>query len=164
MAVKEQLRDAPNGGFGYGLLSYLSTDQRIVAGMRALPRPRMSFNYLGQFIQDTSEAAFGSTAFMLAPESSGPDHAAENQRQYLLDVTASVFAGKLRVEFTYSDAQFAGETIETLADFYLGALRGLIEHCLSPEAGGYTVSDFTDTGLDEKGVQDLLIELGEMDD
>ncbi len=81
-----------------------------------------------------------------------------------LDVTASVFGGRLRAEFTYSDAQFAGETIETLADFYIDALRGLIEHCLSPEAGGYTASDFADAGLSEDGVQDLLIELGEIDD
>jgi non-ribosomal peptide synthase protein (TIGR01720 family) len=65
------------------------------------------------------------------------------------------------VELTYSDAQFAAETVENLADIYLAALRGLIKHCLSPEAGGYTASDFADTGLSDEDVQDLLIELGE---
>ncbi len=145
------------------MLRYLSTDPHITAVMQGLPRPQISFNYLGQFIQETTEAAFGSAVFRPAPENSGPDHAAEHQRQYALDVTVSVFAGKLRVEFTYSDAQFAPETAETLADFYVDALRGLIQHCLSPEAGGYTASDFADTGLSDEGVRDLLAELGEID-
>jgi microcystin synthetase protein McyA len=164
MAVKEEVREAPNGGTGFGLLRYLNRDSHIAAAMRRVPSPQISFNYLGQFIQDTAQAAIGSAAFGPAPENSGPDHAAGNERRYLLDVTASVFAGKLRVEFSYSDAQFAEETIETFGALYLEALGSLIEHCLSPEAGGYTKSDFADSGLDEEGVQDLLAELGELDE
>ena len=79
-------------------------------------------------------------------------------------MTASVFEGRLRVEFTYSDAQFAAETIEMLAHLFVESLRGLIQHCLSPEAGGYSASDFADAGLTDEGVQDLLMELGEIDD
>ena len=30
------------------------------------------------------------------------------------------------------------------ADAFGDALRGLIEHCLSPDAGGFTASDFAD--------------------
>jgi non-ribosomal peptide synthase protein (TIGR01720 family) len=160
LAVKEQARSTPSGGLGFGLLRYLSGDKGIARRMARLPEPEISFNYLGQFVQDASE----SSPFGPAPESSGPDHAAVNRRQSLLDVTASVFGGRLRAEFTYSDAQFAAETAEMLADLFIESLRTLIQHCLSPEAGGYSASDFADAGLDEEGVQDLLLELGEIDD
>ncbi len=160
LSVKEHLRAAPHGGIGYGLLRYLSADRQVATRLAALPQPQISFNYLGQFVQAES----GSTPFGPAPESSGPDHAAADRRTFLLDVTASVFAGRMRVEFTYSDAQFSAETIEMLADLFVESLRELIRHCLSPEAGGYSASDFADAGLTDEGVQDLLLELGEIDD
>jgi microcystin synthetase protein McyA len=160
LAVKETMRSTPNGGIGYGLLRYLAADAEIVARLAALPQPQISFNYLGQFIQAESS----STPFGPAPETSGPDHAAADRRMFVLDVTASVFAGRMRVEFTYSDAQFAAETMERLADLFNESLREIIEHCLSPEAGGYSPSDFADAGLTDEGVQDLLLELGEIDD
>jgi microcystin synthetase protein McyA len=160
LAVKETMRAAPHDGFGYGLLRYMAGDAELAARLAALPQPQISFNYLGQFVQAES----GSTPFAPAPESSGPDHAAGNRRTFLLDVTASVFGGRMRTEFTYSDAQFAAETIEMLADLFIESLRELIQHCLSPEAGGYSASDFADAGLTDEGVQDLLLELGEIDD
>jgi microcystin synthetase protein McyA len=160
LSVKEHLRAAPHGGIGYGLLRHMSADRQVATRLAALPQPQISFNYLGQFVQ----AEAGSTPFGPAPESSGPDHAAADRRTFLLDVTASVFAGRMRVEFTYSDAQFSAETIEMLADLFVESLRELIRHCLSPEAGGYSASDFADAGLTDEGVQDLLLELGEIDD
>ena len=114
---------------------------------------------------NSSRTRAESGPFGPAPESSGPDRTRDpTAGQCSLDVTASVFEGRLRVEFTYSDAQFAAETIEMLADLFIQSLRELIQHCLSPEAGGYSASDFTDAGLTAEGVQDLLLELGEIDD
>jgi hypothetical protein len=46
------------------------------------------------------------------------------------------------MHWMYSRGLHRRETIEQVAEEYQGALRGLIEHCLSPEAGGYTPSDF----------------------
>ena len=138
----------------------MSRDVTLAQRMAALPMPEISFNYLGQFVQEAPESA----PFGPAPESSGPDHGAENRRSYLLDVTASIFAGRLRVEFTYSDAQFAAETMELLAELFISALRELLQHCLSPEAGGYSASDFADAGLTDEEAHNLLLELGELDD
>ena len=160
LGVKEQLRSTPNGGIGFGLLRYMSGNRELAERLAALPVPEVSFNYLGQFVQESA----GNSPFGPAPESSGPDHAAGDPRSCLLDVTASVFAGRLRAEFTYSDAQFAAETIEMLADLFVESLRRLIQHCLSPDAGGYSAADFADAGLTEESVQDLLSELGEIDD
>ncbi|MHC4621566.1 MAG: hypothetical protein ACYTEQ_27810, partial [Planctomycetota bacterium] len=52
------------------------------------------------------------------------------------------------------------ETIEELAQSYLAALRALIAHCRSPEAGGYTPSDFADVDLSQEKLDSVLDELG----
>ncbi|HEY4575890.1 MAG TPA: condensation domain-containing protein, partial [Thermoanaerobaculia bacterium] len=45
--VREQLRAIPGGGLPYGLLRYLGSGATAEA-LRALPRPEVVFNYLGQ--------------------------------------------------------------------------------------------------------------------
>jgi hypothetical protein len=54
-AVKEQLRAAGDGGFGYGLLRYMSGGRG--AALDAAPRAEVCFNYLGQFDQLLSKSA-----------------------------------------------------------------------------------------------------------
>jgi hypothetical protein len=41
------------------------------------------------------------------------------------------------------------------------ALRELIVHCQSPEAGGYTPSDFPDVELSQDEIEDLMVEIDE---
>jgi microcystin synthetase protein McyA len=48
----------------------------------------------------------------------------------------------LQMHWMYSGGLHRRETIEAVAEGYQAALLKLIEHCLSPEAGGYTPSDF----------------------
>ena len=69
-------------------------------------------------------------------------------------------AGRLRVTWTYSENVHRRETVEALADSYLRALRELIAHCLAPEAGGYTSSDFKLAGLDQRGLDKVLGKAG----
>ena len=44
--VKESLRQIPNKGIGYG----------VIIGYDSVPLPKVSFNYLGQFDQNTKQA------------------------------------------------------------------------------------------------------------
>ena len=112
---------------------------------------------------DATEDALPSIqqAFQPAPERAGPDRAPENARQYLLDVTVSIYQGQLRVEWTYSSRLHRSSAIERLVNDYTKALREIINHCQSPEAGGYTPSDFADAHLTEQELEGLLAELGE---
>jgi amino acid adenylation domain-containing protein/non-ribosomal peptide synthase protein (TIGR01720 family) len=136
-AVKEQVRGVPRRGIGYGLLRYLgppATRQRLAA----LPQAEISFNYLGQFDQVLpSRSLFG-----VAGEPHGRAEAPEALRNHLLDVGGLVADGRLRMDWTYSEAQYERETIERLAGSFLQKLKDMIEHCKSPEAGGCTPSDF----------------------
>jgi amino acid adenylation domain-containing protein/non-ribosomal peptide synthase protein (TIGR01720 family) len=51
--VKEQLRTPPDAGIGYGMLRYL--DPESGPTLAALPRPLISFNYLGRFTATAGE-------------------------------------------------------------------------------------------------------------
>ncbi len=137
-SIKEQLRAIPRRGIGYGLLRYLSGDEEIVAQLRQLPPATVSFNYLGQFDQVLPE----SSPFGPAPESVGPVHSPRGGRRYLLEVNAFISGSRLQLEWAYSEHLHDRETIVRLAEDYTSALRMLIAHCLSPEAGGCTPSDF----------------------
>ncbi|MEE8523271.1 MAG: non-ribosomal peptide synthase/polyketide synthase [Thermoanaerobaculia bacterium] len=143
-SVKEQLREIPGRGFGYGLLRYLGSPQAREQ-LAAQPRAEIGFNYLGQLDAGLSERSL----FGLAPESAGPERSPGSRRRHLLDVTVAVAAGRAAITWIYSSTVHRRETIEALAEFYLEALRTLIAHCLSPEAGGYTPSDFPLARLDQ---------------
>ncbi|BAZ11502.1 amino acid adenylation domain-containing protein [Calothrix sp. NIES-4071] len=134
--VKEQLRAIPNRGIGYGILRYLS-DVEIAKLLRSLPQAEVSFNYLGQFDQVLTE----SSLFKLA-RSSGASQSLRNNRSYLLEIYGGIESGRLQLSWTYSQNLYCQSTIEGLAQGFIEALRELIAHCLSPETGGFTPSDF----------------------
>ena len=64
--------------------------------------------------------------------------------------------GQLHVEWTYGGQVYNRATIERLAHGFMGKLRALIDHCLSPDAGGYTPSDFPEAGLNQDDLDRLL--------
>jgi non-ribosomal peptide synthase protein (TIGR01720 family) len=76
-------------------------------------------------------------------------------------VIASVIDGQLRMEWLYCQDMYRRETIEKLARQYVEELKTIIEHCTSPEVGGYTPSDFPDVELSQEDIQDILEELAE---
>lgn len=150
--VKETLRCIPNQGIGYGLLRYLSGEPEATEKFHAPPQAEVSFNYLGQFDQVLQES------FPLVPstESTGPMRSPRGARRYVLDVTGGIADGRLRLAWTYSGNLHRRETIEALAERFMKALRALIAHCLSPDAGGYTPSDFPNVKLSQAKLDKVL--------
>jgi non-ribosomal peptide synthase protein (TIGR01720 family) len=65
------------------------------------------------------------------------------------------------MEWTYSDTVHAAETIQGVAERFIDGLRALITHCQSPEAGGYTPSDFPDVSLSEDDIEALMGEISQ---
>jgi non-ribosomal peptide synthase protein (TIGR01720 family) len=157
--VKEQLRAIPNRGIGYGLLRYLREDDTLRQQLRALPQPEIIFNYLGQIGQAVPQEA----PLRAAREPSGAARSPRARRAYVLDATASVVGGRLQVQFTYGEALHERASVTALAEGFLEALRALIGHCLTPEAGGYTASDFQ-AGKLSQNVVDMLTSLGDDDE
>ncbi|HEV2147588.1 MAG TPA: condensation domain-containing protein, partial [Longimicrobiaceae bacterium] len=149
-AVKEQLRAVPRQGIGYGVLRHLSADAEVRRRLRALPAPQVSFNYLGQL-----DAPLAGSLFALADGPVGPERAGSGEREHLLEVTASVQDGVLRVRWEYGGRVHLPGTVRTLAVRYLAELRALIAHCGADDAGGSTPSDFPLADLDEAALAAL---------
>ncbi|MGZ7056884.1 MAG: amino acid adenylation domain-containing protein, partial [Candidatus Angelobacter sp.] len=77
-------------------------------------------------------------------------------RQHVLAVSGIVVQGRLQLDWNYSGKLHRRETIEALADRYLDCLRELIAHCLSPDAGGFTPSDFPLTKLTQTEIDQWI--------
>jgi natural product biosynthesis luciferase-like monooxygenase protein/amino acid adenylation domain-containing protein/non-ribosomal peptide synthase protein (TIGR01720 family)/FkbM family methyltransferase len=159
-AVKEQLRRVPARGIGYSLLRYLGGDGEASRRLRALPQPEVSFNYLGQFDQVLAAEAY----FRPVGEPAGEARDARQLRRYLLDVSGDISGGRLRLLWTYPAARLAEATVQRLAGACVQALRELIEHCLAPEAGGYTPSDFPLAALSQEALDRLAGPAGDIED
>ncbi|MHC5733251.1 amino acid adenylation domain-containing protein [Nostoc sp.] len=152
-SVKEQLRRIPNRGIDYGIWRYLSSDESDQ--LKAFPKAELSFNYLGQFDQ-TQLATLG---WKYAQESSGSIHSPKGQRSHLLTVNGLVVEGRLKLEWQYSEHFHWWATVEKLASQYIEALEAIIAHCLSPDAGGYTPSDFPEVEFSQEALDELLAEI-----
>ncbi|AFZ30327.1 amino acid adenylation domain protein [Gloeocapsa sp. PCC 7428] len=154
--VKEELRSIPNRGIGYSVLRYLSHDQQITETLNRISKAEVLFNYLGQFDQTFSQFS----AFKFAQESSGLALSQRGQRSHLLEINALITNSKLRVNWAYSKNLHRQTTVKFIAEKFKEVLCELIAHCLSPEAGGYTPSDFPDVMLDENQLEKVLAEMG----
>ena len=97
----------------------------------------------------------------LAPELSGPPRTIQGQRPYILEISGTIAEQQLRVQWTYSQNLYRRATIEMLAHFYLEALQALIQHCLSPQTGGYTPSDFPEADLSQAALDAIMAKIAE---
>ena len=147
-SVKEQLRGIPNRGISYGILRYLTHNSQL----ETFPPAQISFNYLGQ-LNNTQPSEID---WQLASESMGMNHSPQGTRSHLLDINAAVVAGKLQVTWKYSRNFHNESTIEKLSRDYIKTLEQLIDHCLSPDAGDYTPSDFPLAQLEQLELDQLL--------
>ncbi len=150
-AIKEQLRQIPQRGIGYGVLRYLDDPTGLVP-----PVPLdLSFNYLGQF-DATLTPQDHPLLLGLGQEASGQAESPRGRRPYLLEINALIVAGELQVVWRHSQQAHQVETVEQVAQAYLRNLRALVAHCCAVETSRYTPSDFTAVGLPQAEVDHLL--------
>ena len=158
--VKQQMRTIPRKGIGYGVLRYLSEDKKLKDDLRKMPEAQLSFNYLGQTDQVLNQKAYlrmanGPTGDVVSPKA---------KRKYLIDINAQIEGGRLNVYWSYSENVHRRETIERLAEDYIRALRRIVVHCQSPEAGGYTPSDFPLARLNQEELRQLEKDYRQIED
>jgi non-ribosomal peptide synthase protein (TIGR01720 family) len=155
--VKEQLRRIPKRGIGYGILRYLCQDTEVTEALRALAQAEVCFNYLGQDHQRVSnQVLFGPVTATI-----GPYRSPRGGRRYLLEINGRLAGGRLLLDWTYSECVHRRDTIERLTQHFIEALRTLIVHCQSPDARGFTPSDFPKMKLSQQELDELIIALGE---
>ncbi|MBN3754905.1 amino acid adenylation domain-containing protein [Paraburkholderia sp. Tr-20389] len=164
-AVKDALRAVPHKGLGFGVLRYLA-DESTRAALAALPRPRVTFNYLGQFGDASNDRAlnarFGGAGCERDP--AGPMSNA-------LAIHAHIDgARKLKVHWVYSSAMFNAGTVEQLARQFETALRDIAARCIervSKRGASATPADFPlarRAGLTQPMLERLELDLRSVDD
>lgn len=159
-SIKEQLRQIPNRGFGYGVLKYLSNDNKITESLRSLPAAEISFNYLGQFDQILPADA----PFTPARETSGPNSNLQASRTHVLEISGGVAGGRLQLDWTYSENLHQRNTIERLAEWFISALREIIAQSTLRETNALTPSDFPLARLDQDKLDWLIANHRQVED
>ncbi len=158
--IKTALRSMPQRGLGYGALRYLSDDLSLTEALRSLSQAPVSFNYLGQFDQVLSHLSL----FRFAKESCGPWHSPHAKRRHLLEVLALVQHGCFEVRWTYSQNLHRRETVEALAESFIGALKTIIAGCEENHARAFVPSDFPLAKLDPSLFDQVIRAYGSIED
>ncbi|NML40086.1 non-ribosomal peptide synthase/polyketide synthase [Chitinophaga sp. G-6-1-13] len=119
--IKEQLRQVPDKGIGYGISKYIG---RQAALQGAVPW-EVGFNYLGQ--GDNMPAGQGAIKTSLSSlEAGGSPQRIVPEK---LAVNAMVRDGELVIEWSYSQLHFHAATVAGIAADYRRHLETCIMHC-----------------------------------
>ena len=147
LAIKDQIRDVPAHGIGYGMLRYLSDDSAIRDAL-ATNVSEVVFNYLGRTNRETDVSAFSISRSLQLHRSPGL------QRFAALEANI-VFENRLRIGLEYDPSQFDGPEIQALADGFVKNIEGMAAYCAGDGAGQATVSDFPLAKLDSQQLTNL---------
>ncbi|WP_423392277.1 amino acid adenylation domain-containing protein [Burkholderia sp. LMG 21824] len=167
-AVKDVLRAVPHKGLGFGVLAHYG-DAATRAALAAVPRPRVTFNYLGQFDAPRDAALvprFGGAGVERDPQ--GPLGNTLAIHAYL--DTDRDGARTLKVHWVYGAPQFERATIDAFAERFAAALRELVDTCASRVAhrgGGATPGDFPlaqSAGLTQAAIERAPLDWRTIDD
>lgn len=158
--VKEQLREIPDSGIGFGMLRHL--DPAGASELAAAGGVDIGFNYLGRFTLGESEGQ----AWSSAPETSALGGATERDMPVAHAVEIGVFTDDsgdrpvLRGTFGYSPGLIGEATVDALAKAWTDALGALAGHSADETAGGFTPSDLTLGDLDQSEIDEFSLEFG----
>jgi non-ribosomal peptide synthase protein (TIGR01720 family) len=154
--IKEQLRQIPNGGMGYGLLRYLSQDKTAQSLEKFTAD--VLFNYLGQLECIVPQ----STLFRLDQQLTR-SCGLLNKRSHRFNVNAYILYEQLYVDWLFSPEHYQADTVQNLADAYVRFLEAIIDHCMNAEDSRHTPSDFPLADLNEDKLSQLTDILDSID-
>ncbi|NVI92301.1 non-ribosomal peptide synthetase [Actinomadura sp. BRA 177] len=160
--VKEQLREIPDNGIGYGLLRHLNP----AAGTSlAAAHPQIAFNYLGR--STAPEATDWGPADQADSDALGTGQDAALGLVHAIEVNAHTRdlpgGPELSATWTWAGDLFDAAAIEDLAGRWYTALRGLVAHVVDGTAdgpvGGFTPSDLSLVDVSQDEIDELAAEL-----
>ena len=155
VAIKEQLRKIPNRGLGFGLLRYVCKDREVQQKMKSIIEPQICFNYLGNLGSENTN----SDLFVRTSHPIGQARSTQGTRSYLLEFNAYISNAQFYLRCSYSRNFHRETTIQKLVDQYIQILRELITHCKSPNTGGFSPSDFPESGLNQADLDKFITKI-----
>ncbi|MFF3420755.1 amino acid adenylation domain-containing protein [Streptomyces sp. NPDC002698] len=143
--VKEQLREVPGKGLGYGLLRHLNPE--TAEQLDGLPVPQIGFNYLGR-ISDTDVPehlrtggwgpASWSAELIAQPD---PDLPALSALEVNSVATDTAEGTRLQAAFMFPTGVLSRERTSELAELWVKVLHGMAAYAATEDIGGLTPSD-----------------------
>jgi amino acid adenylation domain-containing protein/non-ribosomal peptide synthase protein (TIGR01720 family) len=149
--VRRRFRAVPQGGLGFGLLRYLSPDAGVRRRLEDLPRPEISFLYMGR----TDQRGRRGDWMQPARETAGSNRSPRARRRHAIEVEAALVEGRLQVTWIYSGHLHREDTIERLATESLTTLRELIASASAARVST-TPAHFPAARLDQRELDRLL--------
>ncbi|RBL90698.1 non-ribosomal peptide synthetase [Chitinophaga flava] len=136
ISIKEQLRQVPDKGMGFGVLRYI----RREPGLQGVLPWNILFNYLGQFDNMSSEEGLLSTA----EEYTGKEVGGNFPIRDLISINSMIQDGVLSCHWNYSSRHYEDATVQSLAAVYISHLQELINHCVKQGKQGqvFTPADY----------------------
>ncbi|MFH9426616.1 amino acid adenylation domain-containing protein, partial [Streptomyces sp. NPDC017529] len=153
-AIKEQARNVPGDGLGYGLLRHLNA--KTGARLAALPSPRIGFNYMGRFPAPAPTGTVGAwqpAGTTAVGGSADPDMAAPHVLEAGAVIRDTPDGSELTITLSWPGRLLDEAAVDRLGDSWLAALGGLASHTAAPAAGGHTPSDFPLLDLEQDEIE-----------
>lgn len=136
--VKMKLRQVPNNGIGFGILSYLTSDAQVSSSLKMIPKAPVCFNYLGQL--DTYSTS--QPLFYMKQLNSGLPRDPESVRSHIIQIDCAVIGGKMQINFTYSSNLHLEESIASLSRQYKSFLVQAASQAQKHASESFVPSDF----------------------
>ncbi len=132
ITIKETLRQVPDKGVGYGMLTQLEKQTDLVVA------PVLLFNYLGQFGNSGTESSFR----IIADE----HYLSVEDKLFIsqpITVTGVVTQGRLSIYFRYDKLRFNTSCISGFANRYAHWIQAIVHHCSAQQTTLLTPSDLS---------------------
>jgi len=135
-SIKEQCRNVPDKGLGFGVLKYLS------GGTLAQTREPWDiiYNYLGQ-----AGNIFRQNGYLVkAEEAPGPEAGSTFPIRHKLEISCMVAGDELVVKWLFSRKHFYRKTVEAVTQGFIDILQKLVLYCLEQKIyrHAFTPSDY----------------------
>lgn len=147
--VKEQRMKVPNGGIGYGLLKYNSSQSMQNIDIQ----PEICFNYLGQFDHELD-----GNAITLSDLPIGNNVSFHAQRVYSLNFNSYVKQDHFVFLLEYSNQEYSDSTMNVFLNSFKQHLLNLIDYCINVETE-LTPSDLTFKDFDIDELEEFIKEV-----
>ncbi|MFC5833510.1 amino acid adenylation domain-containing protein [Nonomuraea insulae] len=155
--IKEQLRQVPGKGLGFGLLRYLNP--RTAPILAARPRPPIRFNYMGRF------PAGHDRDWALIPERDALNDHVDPTAPVVHPVEINAVTQDLpdgprfSATWRWLPAAVRPGLIPEVGEAWFAALRAIIEHAAHPGITALTPSDLSLSSLSQREIEDLESDL-----
>ncbi|MEO3756639.1 condensation domain-containing protein, partial [Streptomyces sp. B6B3] len=159
--VKEQLREVPGDGLGYGMLRFLNAATAPI--LADLPKPEIGFNYLGRVEPSSPGGGPGGAAAndwqLTGSTAMGGDADPGLPVMHVLETGGFVRersdGPELVLLLTWPDRALDEADVRELGEGWRDMLGGLVAHASRPDVGGHTPSDLSLVTLTQGQIEEI---------